>query len=839
MNLNKIQHPDYLSGSIARFLIAVLMVFLCSDISPHFEPQSLDADSENFFDEEFAKFLEENGFGSRDFESVQLLDAVISIVQNYYVSESKTTPEELVTAISSQLPSEFPEGKFDDEEDRSRFTVRNHVLELPVNPDYKDLLEFVILLSNFVKQASEADSQFAKDPILASANIMLRGLDAHSMLMNQEEYRELRQGTEGAFGGLGVLVGLRDGVLTVVKPIPRSPAERAGIRIDERIVAIGKDKTFGKSLEELVEFMRGEPGTSVDLTLLRDGAHSTRKLELQREVIQLDSVQSQYYEKNGVNVLVLTIESFSARTAQEVHDAIKIARKKFKQKLSGVVLDLRENPGGLLDQAVQVSDLFLNDGVIVSTEGRRTEVEEAGRGYHENDFAVAVLISGNTASASEIVAGALQDHGRAVVIGQRSFGKGSVQTIFELPNERALKLTVARYYTPKHRSIQGRGIVPDLEIQPVQIQTNNSNLMGSGKYRTERMLHNSLSVESSADDKYAQLIPETFYYLTERQEDEEQNPDRDIEKGAAFEYMEQLVARKVATDESVMRSHALESLVTALPELRSKLDTRSNLALNDLRQKFGVAWERKVQNLDKVKLQIQLGKTKFDVPQLPSSIDVPVRITNKSRTNAERISLVFKAEDEPVADIEKLVGEVPAGKTVDTTVKVPIYAISSSGKGKGRIYISRSGELDFKNSIHIDWTGKKQEDDVIAVEAQLINERFGKIKGTLEPGEHAEIRVVIRNHGVVALNKLQLLVSSLSGAQLAIDGQKITENISLPPGESKTFNLPVHLERLVEVDEVDFAVRLKDPEIGDVKRSGFSFPAQMNGAAPTQKNVAH
>jgi len=217
----------------------------------------------------------------------------------------------------------------------------------------------------------------------------------------------------------------------------------------------------------------------------------------------------------------------------------------------------------------------------------------------------------------------------------------------------------------------------------------------------------------------------------------------------------------------------------------------------------------------------------------------PVRISNKSRFNAERISIVFKAEDDPVADIERLIGQIPAGKSVTATLKVPIYALSTSGKGKGRVYVSRSGELDFKNSIRVEWTGKKQETDVIVVDAQLLNERFGKINGKLEPGEHAELKIIVKNEGVVPLGRLQLLVGSLSGKQLAIDGNKFIENIDIAPGSSKSFVVPVHLDPVVEVDEVDFAIRLKDPEIGDVKRAGFSFPSQMSVPANAQRNVAH
>ncbi len=291
---------------------------------------------------------------------------------------------------------------------------------------------------------------------------MLSELDPHSAYLDREAFQSLRESTQGEFGGIGIEVGLEDGQLTVIAPIDETPASRAGVQARDQILRIDDTPTERLSLQEAVNLMRGEPGTEIELTLMRGGESSPRTVTLTREVIRTESVRSELLEP-GYGYL--RISQFQSRTAEQVGDAIRGMER--EGALAGLVLDLRNNPGGVLQAAVGVADTFLEGGLIVYTEGRLPDTEmqfSAGPEADAPDVPLVVLINGGSASAAEIVAGALQDQHRAVVMGTESFGKGSVQQIMPLGNGEGLKLTTALYFTPDGRSIQAQGIAPDVEV---------------------------------------------------------------------------------------------------------------------------------------------------------------------------------------------------------------------------------------------------------------------------------------------------------------------------------------------------------------------------------------
>ena len=292
---------------------------------------------------------------------------------------------------------------------------------------------------------------------------MLNGLDPHSTYLEPEAYREVNIDTRGEFGGLGIEVTLDDnGLIRVVTPIDGTPADQAGILPGDLIVRLDEAPVKGMALDEAVKRMRGKPGTTIDLTIARKGAPKPIRITIERAVIHIDSVWAQLLEGHYAYA---RIAQFQSGTAASLRRELTRVKKEAGGTLDGLVLDLRNNPGGVLDGAVDVSDVFLRQGVIVSTRGR-TEDSRITFNATPKDYlggaAMVVLVNGGSASAAEIVAGALQDHDRAVILGTKTFGKGSVQTILPMRNGAALKLTTARYYTPNDRSIQARGIVPDV-----------------------------------------------------------------------------------------------------------------------------------------------------------------------------------------------------------------------------------------------------------------------------------------------------------------------------------------------------------------------------------------
>lgn len=303
--------------------------------------------------------------------------------------------------------------------------------------------------------------------IHAAIKGMLGTLDPHTIYLPPEEYRSVRSDTTGEFGGLGIEVTVDGESLLVVAPIDDTPAARAGIQSGDRILAIDGESTKGMNIATAVRRMRGELGTRVTLTVQRKGFDAPMNLVLLRDRIRVQSVEWRLYPAGRGYV---RIKSFQERTDEHLGKALEaLVRENGGQPLSGLVLDLRNNPGGLLDQAVRVADRFLADGLIVTTEGRggrQLEVERAHAAGTEPDYPLVVLVNGGSASASEIVAGALQDHGRAVLVGTTTFGKGSVQTVIDLDDGSGLKMTVARYYTPKRRAIHGHGLQPDLVVEP-------------------------------------------------------------------------------------------------------------------------------------------------------------------------------------------------------------------------------------------------------------------------------------------------------------------------------------------------------------------------------------
>jgi len=292
---------------------------------------------------------------------------------------------------------------------------------------------------------------------------MLNGLDPHSSYLDKREFRELKIGTEGEFGGLGIEVTMEDGFVRVVAPIDNTPAKRAGVEAGDLIVRLNDQSVKGLSLGEAVKRMRGEPGTDIQLTIVRDGRDKPLQLSITRDTIEVKSVDSRML---APGYGYLRVSHFQANTQPAVDAALNKLNSQRDGGLKGLVLDLRNNPGGVLSAAVSVSDTFLEDGQIVYTKGRVKESKlrySAEAGDALDGAPLVVLVNEGAASASEIVAGALQDHERALIVGKKTFGKGSVQTIQDLSNGGALKLTTARYFTPDGRSIQAEGIVPDIK----------------------------------------------------------------------------------------------------------------------------------------------------------------------------------------------------------------------------------------------------------------------------------------------------------------------------------------------------------------------------------------
>ena len=362
---------------------------------------------------------------------------------------------------------------------QSVFAQRNDAQSLPLE-DLRTFTEIFAKIKNDYVEPID-DKTLLENAIQG----MLSGLDPHSAYLVPDDYKQLRQGTSGEFGGLGIEVGMEDGFVKVIAPIDDTPASRAGMEAGDLIIRLDDTPVKGMSLGEAVKLMRGKPGSDIVLTVVREGVDQPFKVTITRDVIKVRSVKSRVLE-DGYGYVRVT--QFQTRTGENLRDAIAKLKSESGGSIKGLVLDLRNNPGGVLSAAVSVSDAFLKEGIIVYTDGR---LDDAKLRFNAkptdvlDGAPIVVLVNGGSASASEIVAGALQDHRRAVIMGEKTFGKGSVQTILPMENGSALKLTTARYFTPSGTSIQAKGIEPDITIDRLNVSKSNT---GAGIRLTERDL---------------------------------------------------------------------------------------------------------------------------------------------------------------------------------------------------------------------------------------------------------------------------------------------------------------------------------------------------------------
>ena len=770
----------------------------------------------------------------KDLSDSLLTDSILSIIQSYYVDQERVDNNNLLlTALSSLSASPRVQSGADEFGIWIEVDDHRRNFKFSEEPRYQDLLEvfsqFGAMLDDAGVTISAGDSPEKNAPgSVVLLNALLAELDAHSALLSPEAYKELRQGTEGSFGGLGVLVGIRDNLLTVIRPLPRSPALRAGIRKNDRILSIDGKFTYGYSLDDLVEYMRGDPGTDVNLSLLRDGFVAPSEITLKREVIQVDSVAVQEIEKDGAKILHLTIENFSSRTSREVLNAIKKSRQKYGGFLAGLVLDLRSNPGGLLDQAVQVADLFLQQGVIVTTKGRREEVESAGNGFDELEFPVVVLVDGDSASASEIVAGALQDHGRAVIIGQPSFGKGSVQTIFELPGERALKLTIARYYTPAGRSIQNIGIIPDIWLQPIFLENKNENLFGSFRYKNERFLRNHL--EDGGDptrDVGIRWSSRKAYYVanTVDGQDLERGPvDREMEMAVA------MISRLFAAygsrlpDVAQRASHWLGMAGPTIGNKALELDDESRAYLQ---REFSVSWEDPRKSQYNADVQLKLEDGEWGQVRPGQTLRLKWKIHNYEEYPVERISVYVRSDIDGFATKEVLIGGVkPHGERQDViSVQIPTNV--------------EPGPLMLRVGLAIDaWPAKFGAVDVpiqilarpvakLEATIKLVEEMGGRHVGEIEGFETGTLAVSLKNIGDTNTGPLVARVINLAGSQIKLE--VVDANIEdIAPGSVKNTFFTMRAGKTVLSDQLAFGLLVEAPELKTPLRQRFTIKSRIN-----------
>jgi len=830
------QKPDKRpAAKVFRFIVIAAFLSLIVNLSFTILFNSLYLRS---FDTDLLPNSSANRFNDNELSDSVLIDSILAIVQSYYVDDDRVLNGQLLNDTLTAL-AQNPEIKLIRSSDRLTIATgdQEHTVRLTPTLSYRALLSNFLSIAAMIDAKAPAmpatpDSGWAGRGSVMLLNAMLSSLDAHSALLSPSSYRDLKQGTEGSFGGLGVLVGIRDQLLTVIKPLPQSPAIRAGIKRNDRILNINGMSTYGYTLDQLVDYMRGAPGSVVDVGLLQDGDASPKLLKMKREIIRVDSVTSQEVAFAGHKFLRLQVESFSSRTSDEVKAALRKFYKKKAAAGAGVILDLRTNPGGLLEQAVKVADIFLSGGTIVSTKGRREEIEVAHKDGDFLDFPIVVIINGESASASEIVAGALQDHGRAVIVGEPSFGKGSVQTIFELPGEQALKLTIARYYTPLGRSIQNVGIIPDIWLQSIYPEKDNENLLGMFRYRNEPFLKNHLvaaKIEGAPQGKFDEPAFKD-YYLNKRtyRESIDEQGKADPELALANTILAK-VAKTYGPTLPKSARRASHWLALASPELKTELKNTEATAVNWLRQTHSVDWSAAPGPAATTFADLSLVAEVSGMPQVEQGeeVEVPWTLQNKGTKAIDHVSVFIGSMYSSIENYEFLVGKVEPGheKKGRFKFKIPTYVRPSVLNLEMGIAQGAIPRVWVDGGLQVRVLAKSAAK--LRAEVVLVDDGAGKVANKLEPGEKAQIKVTISNDSGVEARAIKAAIVNLSGRQVFIKGMK-KDIDAIAPGSQSTLFVDIEGNREIISEVIDLGLSLESKDLLDPVRQNVKVPSMPN-----------
>ena len=726
---------------------------------------------------------------------VLTVDSILSVIQGYYVDKSRIDNLNLIK-IGESVLKRIPGLSYETTKSGSKISLNGveDVIPRPEKTGYSDLMAWVVKMEKFFGK-----SQPNLKPFSFSKSLLL-ALDAHSAYLTPEDYLDLKQGTEGVFGGLGVMVGMRDSVLTVIKPIPFSPAAKSGIKKRDKILSIDGHKTFGATLDHLIDVMRGAPGTEVKLQLLRDGALASESIALKREVIQVESVMSEVLALPKGSVLHLTIESFSSRTATQVAEAML----QFKNTYPGrkaMILDLRSNPGGLLDQAVAVVDQFVDSGVIVATKGRREETELVTNGQHEVNLPLVVLINGESASASEIVAGALQDHNRALVVGQKSFGKGSVQTVFELPGDSAVKITIARYYTPNGRSIQSFGVVPDVVINPVEKTRINSNILPVSRYRSEAFLDQHLQNDDHSKLLWSKSAFEGFYLSDAK--DEFYSNSLDIE----LEFSKFLFAKGFEGESQDLSKFRASHFSAALAgDINSWLIKSSSEVYTWLEDKFKVNW--KDGSLDPSNLEF----TAVQVGEAFPGRDLDIRFTtsNRGRLDSGRVSVFVRGE--LGVEAEKLLGKLEPNTKLTDLVPVSIPSNFTEKNSFFDVGLAVNGEPVESTIVRIPVRIEERGFSFVRIKVGLEEDKLAASRRDSGSAQKLNLVVDLTNDSIVKMSNVDVFIGNLAGQQADVSDIK-RRLAEIPPRSQIKLFFPLQVASKTQSKDLEFGVKVDSPDL--------------------------
>ncbi len=703
-----------------------------------------------------------------------VFNRVVVLVKEQYVEPARIDPREMLRAALDAVEKSVPEVLVEDVgTDAVKVSVGSaagtEVRTFPIR-DVTSLWEMSFRLASifrFLETRISADVD-RREVEYAAVNGMLGKLDPHSTLLEPRFSQEMKMSTKGEFGGLGIVISIRDGGLTVISPIEGTPADAVGIKAQDKIVKIGEESTVNMGLDEAVERLRGKPGTPVTIWVMRKGWEESRRFDIVRAVIKVDAVTS---ERVG-DLAYVKIKQFAGHVAEDVAAGVAKAATKGKEPLRGVILDLRNNPGGLLEQAIEVSNLFLRDGVLVVTQegqgaGSRREVA-ANPADHRIDLPVVVLVNGGSASASEIVAGALKNRRRGFIIGDQTFGKGSVQQLYDFPDSSSLKLTIGQYLTPGDESIQSVGITPDLQLQPIRAtDRENLNLLPDEHTREEDLDRHLNDARTKSNKPLFELA-----YLAEAVDaDEAERRDAnakfvdDFETRLARRLLEQTPVGADFGRDPLGRDGLSAVARKVVAEASAEEEKRIAEALG----KLGVDWSRGTTPATAASVVVTIVDNK--AVAAGSTLSLTLEAKNTGSTPAFRVRGNTESTLGYLADREFLFGRVNPGEAKRFTVDVKIPRELQGRRDLVRVALADDtralGHLDVP--VTITGLDRPRFAYSLVVDDGVGKGTSGNGDGLLQLGEQVALVVGVKNTGKGAAAEPTALLKNLGGAEVFID----------------------------------------------------------------------
>ena len=605
-----------------------------------------------------------------------------------------------------------------------------------------------------------------------------------------------------------------DGVLTVVKPIPKSPAYKAGIKAGDKIISINGKSTFAMSFSRIIKIMKDRPGTKVSLKVLSKNSLNSHSLVLKREVIFVDSVEKKIVKYANKKYLHLIIETFASRTSDEVKKYILDAKKDHSD-LDGIILDLRQNPGGLLNQAVKVSDLFIDNGLIVKIKGKLKDTKYA----HKNkiwDGPLVVLIDEITASASEIVSAALQDNNKAIILGVPSYGKATVQTLFELPSKEALKLTIARYYPPNGLSLDQYGVMPDLTVHPIYVKRNNTNLMGVGRYHDSKLFAYNF-LDGNRDNKRTPS-PYHLYFLSRNKNHANQFSIR----------LSLFLLNRLSPE--WRKSSKKRDLLINNKYVRHRLQFLNHKIAYRMEKLYQVTWNKNFFHKNGRDLSLEVGHDleREGYFEQGKEMALHYNIRNYDVYDTERVSLFIKEAGTGTLLKEVLIGKISKEGSKEGVVNLAIPNVLGAKEGlcHFRIGLAVDG-VPILNSV-TPYSVKVRPFQAAQVKTSIrLSEAEGKVKGKIEPKENAFIKLRLVNSSMHDASKVSLKFVNLSGKQISLGSfPKVIKK--LRAGESRELTIKVKGAKYLLDKKLPFGVLMMSNSFAKPVKKQLTLPSVPN-----------